>query len=270
MTFLDSVLQRGKQHIFAPKYIREKNQAVSNYRRIANQKTIEVEHLQNQLNVASNFLSYAQTGEDRIISFLFDDLGLEKPSYLDIGANFPMHISNTYLFYQKGCQGVCIEPDPDLCSNFRKARPRDICLNIGIGESEADAMPLYIFDEAKGLNTFSKQDADYVQSATRFRVSEVVQIPLRTINSLLEEYFANGLNFLSLDIEGWDYRILRTLDFSKYTIDVVCVETIKFGTRGFREKIDHTVQLMLEKNYLVYADTHINTIFVRKDIYDGR
>jgi hypothetical protein len=59
-------------------------------------------------------VSYSQSGEDVIVDFIFQILKIQKPSYLDVGAHHPSYLSNTYLFYQKGCQGVCIEPDPVL------------------------------------------------------------------------------------------------------------------------------------------------------------
>ena len=47
-------------------------------------------------------LSYAQSGEDLILAHLFYKLNIAKPTYLDIGANHPSFISNTYFFYLRG------------------------------------------------------------------------------------------------------------------------------------------------------------------------
>ncbi|MFM6249337.1 MAG: hypothetical protein ACKPEQ_09345, partial [Dolichospermum sp.] len=63
-------------------------------------------------NKDSKHISYSQCGEDLIINFIFNNLGIINPSYLDIGAHHPTYLSNTYSFYRKGCQGVCVEPDP--------------------------------------------------------------------------------------------------------------------------------------------------------------
>ena len=64
--------------------------------------------------------SYAQCAEDLIIRFAFDQMGIRKPVYLDIGAHDPIFLSNTYLFYKKGSRGVCVEPNPMLCKILRK------------------------------------------------------------------------------------------------------------------------------------------------------
>ena len=48
--------------------------------------------------------SYSQTGEDIIIKTALADLGISKPSYLDIGAHHPYYLNNTALFYKQGSQ----------------------------------------------------------------------------------------------------------------------------------------------------------------------
>src|ERR1043165_8555860 len=76
--------------------------------------------------------SFSQVGEDRIVHFLFQSLGIDKPSYIDIGANNPVLDSNTYYFYLLGSTGVIIEPDPELYKKLRRKRRKDICINAGI------------------------------------------------------------------------------------------------------------------------------------------
>src|SRR5215470_302661 len=59
-------------------------------------------------------ITYSQFGEDLIISDLFNKLSIDRVSYLDIGANNPSFVSNTYLFYERGFRGVLVEPNPIL------------------------------------------------------------------------------------------------------------------------------------------------------------
>lgn len=78
-------------------------------------------------------ISYSQSAEDIQIESIFGALGIQKPTYIDIGAHAPVYLSNTYLFYRKGSRGVCIEPNPHLYKNIQKNRKHDICLNMGVG-----------------------------------------------------------------------------------------------------------------------------------------
>src|SRR4051812_41063504 len=57
--------------------------------------------------------SYAQQGEDLAVASIFGLLGVGRPTYLDVGAGDPVEGSNTYLFYERGCRGVLVEPNPD-------------------------------------------------------------------------------------------------------------------------------------------------------------
>ena len=75
--------------------------------------------------------SYSQCGEDIIVDYIFNLRGITYPTYIDIGANDPYYLSNTALFYDKGCRGINIEPNPAMVESFGKSRPADINLNIG-------------------------------------------------------------------------------------------------------------------------------------------
>ncbi len=205
--------------------------------------------------------SYAQAGEDRILEYLFYQLKIKSPSYLDIGANFPVAFNNTYFLYAKGCKGVCVEPDPSLIPDLKKYRGRDIILNIGVGLSEVSEADFYIFN-AKGLNTFSKEEAEFRQSFGTYKVQQVLKVPLQTINNIIAEHFTTPPNFLSIDVEGLDLAILQSLDFSRYKPDVICTETISYDEGRGTRKLTDIIDFVSSKGYVVYADTHINTIFV--------
>src|SRR6478735_3440752 len=77
--------------------------------------------------------SFSQAGEDRVVRFLFNVLHMQRPTYLDIGAYHPFHLSNTAMLSLGGSTGVNVEPDPDAIAAFRRQRPRDVNLNIGVG-----------------------------------------------------------------------------------------------------------------------------------------
>ncbi len=211
-------------------------------------------------------LSYAQAGEDLIVRALFHSFGLEQIKYLDVGANHPEFISNTYLFYKTGSRGVTVEPNPKLYARHRKVRPEDLCINAGIGYDDRTEADFYLFSGmADGLCTFSKEEAERferigVAGIGRFKIASVIKVPLKRINAIIEE---TGLpDFLSIDIEGLDFDVLKTLDFSKHRIKCLCVETIHYGENSEPIRDGTLVRWLMDNGYVVYADTKINTIFV--------
>lgn len=214
--------------------------------------------------------SYSQCGEDLIIKhILYEYLAMRNPSYLDIGAHHPTYLSNTYLFYERGSKGVCVEPDPLLFAQIENERKRDICLNVGVGFSEATVADFYIMS-CRTLNTFSREEAERYQSYGTHRIQEVVKLPLLSVNSILEKYFSSGPDFVSLDVEGMDFEILKSFDFSRYRPPVFCVETLSYAEDQSEQKIEEIMQLMKSKGYFSYADTYINTIFVDREIWGSR
>ena len=218
-------------------------------------------------------ISYSQNGEDLIIKDLFSHLGIRQPSYLDIGANEPFVISNTYLFYSKGSKGVCIEPNLYLYKKFIRQRERDTCINAGIAFDEKKEADFYQFPkEANGLGTFSKQEAVFWETTGnekvgKYKVEAIIKTPLVSINDIMEKYFTQHPNFISLDVEGLDLEILQTIDFIKYKPEVFCVETLGYSNENKETKNKTLINFLESKGYFVYADTYINTIFCRKEIY---
>ena len=209
--------------------------------------------------------SYSQCGEDLMIRSIFDSLKIPAPSYLDIGAHHPHHLSNTCLFYTTGSQGVNVEPDPELYARFRKERPRDINLNIGIGE-RADMLRFFVMNP-RTLNTFSPDEAEKLVKEG-FRIEREQQIPVRSVNSILEEYFCETApDFVSIDVEGLDLQILQGFDFTRWRPKVFCVETITYSSQRAGKKIPEIAELLHGNDYFSYADTWVNTLFVDRRVW---
>ena len=208
--------------------------------------------------------SYSQSGEDLIIKYIFEALNVKKPYYMDIGAHHPFKFSNTALFYESGCQGINIEPDPNLFKLFKKYRKRDINLNIGVSDKPGEL--LFYVMSSQTMNTFSMQEAEDLVSNHGFTITKKIKVQVDTISNIVKNHL-NGkkLDLLSVDVEGMDLQILKSIEFTEFFPTVICVETISFSTKGLGIK-DLSIKIFLEsKGYMKYADTYINTIFVRKD-----
>jgi FkbM family methyltransferase len=213
--------------------------------------------------------SFSQAGEDRIVDFVFGALGVERPSYLDIGAYHPVNLSNTALMHLRGSRGVNVEPDPDSFRAFQRYRRRDFNLNVGVG-AEPGRQTLYRMSTPT-LNTFSKNAAEAAveESAGVHRIIETLEIEIRTVPSILHEY--GGVpDFLSLDVEGNDLPIVRTMAEWPGLPTVVCVETITYSEHGRGVKIPEFTAELSGLGYMPFADTHINTIYVLSDRWSGR
>jgi len=211
--------------------------------------------------------TWSQCGEDRILLHLFGDL-LESRSlqYVDIGANHPFHFSNTALFYKLGGRGVLVEPNPKLASVLRMKRSRDLVLQCGVSIGQQREADYFMFD-AHTLNTFSAEEAARYIRLGQMQTG-VIKAKLRGVNDILG--MVEHLDFVNLDVEGVDFEILRSIDWVTHRPKALCVETISFEMGGEPTKRGDIIEFVERQGYHLYADTHVNTIFVENAFWKGR
>ena len=167
--------------------------------------------------------SYSQCGEDLLINYIFQLRGVTHPTYIDIGANHPFYINNTAIFYEKGCRGINIEANPNLIEKFIESRPEDINLNIGIGAQES-LLDFYLINDPT-LSSFSKEECEKFIATGKYHITNTIKVKLTTIQKILDEY-NNGIfpDFLTIDAEGMDLEILKTIDYVNNAPKVICVD----------------------------------------------
>jgi FkbM family methyltransferase len=204
-------------------------------------------------------ISYAQHGDDLFLINLFELIGIDKPSYLDIGAHHPKHLSNTTLLYQRGSRGVNVEANPSLFDLFCDERKGDVNVNHGIGPVSG-MMKFYMFPGDGGRNTFSVSERDQIISEGH-RVERELPVPVITINDLVRKYCHGKYpHLLTMDIEGLDFSVLESADFNDSKPEVICVETRRH--QGERMKT-----MMSLKGYVCAIRLAENLIFVRSEHY---
>jgi FkbM family methyltransferase len=204
--------------------------------------------------------SFSQSGEDLVVAFMAFSLGIQKVSYLDVGANDPVQLSNTYYFYKQGHRGVLVEPNGSLCERLRDKRPGDTVLEAGIGFNAAKEADYYVMT-FNGFNTFSKEEADHQVKSSNGSISiqQVIKRPLLNINDVMQQHFQGAPAFLSIDTEGLDLAILRSIDFSRFRPPIICAETLISNSRKSRQDIP---EFMATQGYVVRGSSFVNTIFV--------
>jgi FkbM family methyltransferase len=207
-------------------------------------------------------ISYSQSGEDIIIEYLFRLRNIERPGCLDIGAYHPIAANNTYKFFLKVSRVVNIDANPAAIEKFLVIRPSDTNLNLGIGTSIGECDFYIMEDEA--LNTFSQEEKTGLEKMGS-RLKEVKKIKMVNVNEILKKYFDNTApDLISIDAEGIDFDIVKSLDFSKYAPKVICIESINYTPDGTGRKRFELCRFIEEAGYFEYANTNINSIFVNK------
>jgi hypothetical protein len=214
--------------------------------------------------------SFSQAGEDMVLNFLFNEIGLKNISYLDLGSNDPMNGNNTFKFYQLGGSGILVEADSYLIKKIKKERPRDKVIHAGVNiEKNKSKEFFYVFNE-NAISTFDKNEADLRVKSGKYKLLRIENIETFSINYLIENYFESFPTLLSIDIEGLDFKVLQSLDYETYPIPVICAETCFYSENYIRPKNQEISDYLISKGYIIYADTYINTIYVNKKWFFGK
>ena len=163
-------------------------------------------------------LSFAQFGEDVFLDQYFSEK--DEGVYVDVGAFHPISISNTYLLYRRGWQGICIEPHPEHFVDFPKLRPRDVNLNIAVSTKEG--MVSFCCDDVySGIS-----DKTHIY-ANRNRKAKKILVKARSLVSIFDEYLVDlgeQIDLLSVDCEGHDMEVLRSNDWTRFQPKLILVE----------------------------------------------
>ena len=181
--------------------------------------------------------SFSQYGEDLLIDNI-----LGRPAigtYIDVGASHPTHLSNTHRFYRRGWSGINVEPNPAKFRAFVTERERDQNLNCAVSDSPGD-ITFYVLKP-----DFWTASREFAESCTRagYRLvgeERVAAVPLAQICAKFAS--RRGIDFLSVDTDGWDLDVLRSGNWSTYRPRVVLVETNIVGEaaiRGFLEPLGY-------------------------------
>jgi FkbM family methyltransferase len=200
--------------------------------------------------------TFSQHGEDR---FVLDYFKKHSGFYLDVGANHPFRISNTYLLYLNGWRGITVEPMPHLSQKHRQYRPKDWHFNVGAGAQEG-TMKLYELTPFV-LSTFDKDLAHARLSGGSAVLSSTREIQIRTVSSLLKEAQAQEtIDFLNVDCEGYDLRVLEGIDWFRTKPTLICVETE--GIVGSRSPQGSEIsRFLVKQGYRAIAERGCNTFF---------
>jgi len=174
--------------------------------------------------------TYSQHGEDLFVIEFFESKRLNKIDYVDVGANHPSDISNTYKLYRNGNRGIVIEPNQELIELHKKYRPNDIHLAVGCGES--DEILEFNYSKTPVLSSFDKTVLN------NYWKSEY--LPVYKLDTIIDSIKVEKIHFLNVDVEGLDFEVLKGASSTLKKTYLVCVEA---NDIVIKEKI---IELMID------------------------
>ena len=163
--------------------------------------------------------SYAMDGEDTAVLNYFKDR--KNGFYVDVGCYHPIHRSNTHLLHKQDWKGVNIDISEFSIDLFNHARPKDLNYHCAISNKN-EVIKLFYQKELSQLSTTESAQAKKVFQGN---IKEK-EMQAFTLNEILNrsKYRDSKIDFLDIDVEGADLKVLEGLSFEKFKPELICVE----------------------------------------------
>jgi FkbM family methyltransferase len=169
-------------------------------------------------------LSYTQNLEDYHLSLAF--AGQHTGRYIDIGAGHPIADNVSFWFYERGWQGIAVEPQADLVALYPRLRPRDVVVQSLVGRAcgEGD------FHAVDRLHGFSTTVERHARQARQFGADyRTLRLPVVTLARLCEQH-PGEIDFLKIDVEGGEQDVLAGGDWRRHRPKVIVIEAVLPGS----------------------------------------
>lgn len=203
--------------------------------------------------------SFSQYAEDLLIQIALNETNSNSKFYVDVGCHHPRRGSNTYYFYKKGWRGILIDLEEVKVLACKIARPRDKVVKAAVSNKKE---MVSIFTPLK-FSTNSTIRLDTIRDPSQYQKIGVIETS--SLNQILEEQNApNNFDFLSIDVEGSDLQVLKSIDLKIYTPSVICIENWE-STNGINAiLVSETHQYLEKSGYCLSGWSGLSTIYLRK------
>ena len=163
--------------------------------------------------------------------------------------------------YKKGWSGINIDLNPLTIELFNFMRPRDININSGVSNSES-FQKLYFIGDLNTQNTIDKNQLDFLRQHHNIKEDQIIEKKIKTINlnTILDDYKFYNIDFMNLDIEGNELKVLKTIDFKKINIKYLCVEMIEHNKNSILNNAN-IKNLLADNGYKLIKNFDFNYIY---------
>ncbi|MEI8037294.1 MAG: FkbM family methyltransferase [Verrucomicrobiota bacterium] len=167
--------------------------------------------------------------------------------FVDVGANHPTHSNNTLYFEKIGWTGIAFEPQKHLVDIWKTARTTP-CLPCVIG-SERKTVTFNI-NASDALSSVVEQNGD---------LEEQISVEQYRLDDFLQERGISHVDFLSIDVEGYEQHVLQGIDFEKISIRCIVIENNRI-----RRGDDALRSMIIQNGYDYVARLGCDDVFVRR------
>ena len=192
--------------------------------------------------------------------------GFQGGVFVDVGAHDGKTINNTLFFEEsRGWTGINIEPIKDIYEKLQNNRPA--CININCAISETEGTADFIFNHGytemiSGLKDhYDPRHISRLQRENdRFKShTEIIKVPTKRLSTIFSEQNIKHVHYLSIDVEGAEFSVIKSIDFDNVFINVI----------GFENNYNDTslpiVNYLQEKGFVRAPHRCVDIFMIHKD-----
>jgi len=190
-------------------------------------------------------------------------------TFVDIGANDGYHSSNSFYWALRGARGACFEP---VAATFLRLKrlylfnSRVACRNVGISDRTGESVMVSLRDQSYIPET---QDPNHreMHKAIHSQAKETCRVELQRFEDAVQGIaLPHEIDLLTIDVEGHELSVLRSIPFDTYSFRAIIVETHAHNLDGgcvwTHRDLQAIYDLLSAQNYSPVRTTRGNTIFL--------
>jgi FkbM family methyltransferase len=181
------------------------------------------------MQIEKNSMYHSQYKQDQTLNELFFK-NKKNGFFIDIGAYDGINLSNSYFFEKSlDWDGICVEPNPTVFEQLKKNRKAK-CLNVGVWEEKKTLQFCKVSGPSEMLSGF----VESYHVAHNHRVDheirtlggskEIIPIQCLSFMDIIKQNNVQKIDFMSIDVEGSEEKIICSIDFDQVEIDIIICE----------------------------------------------
>ena len=170
-------------------------------------------------------------GEDIFVRRFFKNY--KKGTYVDVGSYHPIKGSLTYNLYKKNWSGINIDLSKISVDLFKISRSQDINLRAAI--TDYDGKTFY----------YENSPINQQNSMIENSLAKKIEIDCFKLNTILDKYQLKKIDYLNIDAEGNDFKVISTFDFERFKPALV---TIEFNNYDFDMLLESDIHTLMKNN----------------------
>ena len=210
--------------------------------------------------------SYSQGSMDLILNHIFKDK--KDGFYIDVGCQHPIKNNNTYLLFKKGWTGINIDLDNVNIDLFNFFRPKDNNINSAIS-NKVEKVKLFYYHQKSPINTLDEK----ISLKQQAKIEKIIDIQTNTLENILDNYSIKTIDLLTIDVEGFELKVLNGLNFDKYKPSVIIVEFLDLEANKWEipyNNLDNVLKseiysFLINKNYKLVNWVNGDLVFIQKN-----